>query len=143
MPPVSVPKLDSICADHGEAIRAPPPKPMIAIPVAMPGRSGNHLISVETGEMYPMPRPIPPTKPYPSTTSQYCRVATPSAERRKPEEEHTIDTNIAHRGPLRSTSVPPKAADSPSMTMPSWNGRALAVPDRPRDDSSGGLNTLH
>lgn len=30
---------------------APPPKPMMAIPVAMPGRSGNHLISVETGEM--------------------------------------------------------------------------------------------
>ena len=30
---------------------APPPKPMIARPVAMPGRSGNHLISVETGEM--------------------------------------------------------------------------------------------
>src|SRR4051794_9485256 len=35
----------------GEAISAPPPKPMIAIPVAMPGRSMNHLISVETGEM--------------------------------------------------------------------------------------------
>ena len=37
--------------DSGEAMKAPPPKPMIAIPVAMPGRSGNHLISVETGEM--------------------------------------------------------------------------------------------
>ena len=35
----------------GEAISAPPPKPMIAIPVARPGRSGNHLIRVETGEM--------------------------------------------------------------------------------------------
>ena len=35
----------------GEAMIAPPPKPMIARPVAMPGRSGNHLISVETGEM--------------------------------------------------------------------------------------------
>ena len=30
---------------------APPPKPMIAMPVAMPRRSGNHLIRVETGEM--------------------------------------------------------------------------------------------
>ena len=37
--------------DSGEAMNAPPPKPMIAMPVAMPGRSGNHLISVETGEM--------------------------------------------------------------------------------------------
>ena len=37
--------------DSGEPINAPPPKPMIAMPVAMPGRSGNHLISVETGEM--------------------------------------------------------------------------------------------
>lgn len=37
--------------DSGAATRAPPPNPMIAIPVARPGRSGNHLISVETGEM--------------------------------------------------------------------------------------------
>ena len=37
--------------DSGEAMKAPPPKPMMAMPVAMPGRSGNHLISVDTGEM--------------------------------------------------------------------------------------------
>ena len=37
--------------ESGEAIMAPPPNPMIAMPVAMPGRSGNHLISVDTGEM--------------------------------------------------------------------------------------------
>ena len=37
--------------DNGEAMNAPPPKPMIAMPVAMPGRSGNHLIRVETGEI--------------------------------------------------------------------------------------------
>ena len=35
----------------GAPIMAPPPKPMMAMPVAMPRRSGNHLISVETGEM--------------------------------------------------------------------------------------------
>jgi hypothetical protein len=35
----------------GEPIIAPPPKPMMAMPVAMPRRSGNHLISVLTGEM--------------------------------------------------------------------------------------------
>jgi len=35
----------------GLPIIAPPPKPMMAMPVAMPGRSGNHFTSVETGEM--------------------------------------------------------------------------------------------
>ena len=35
----------------GEPIIAPPPKPMMAMPVAMPRRSGNHLIRVETGEI--------------------------------------------------------------------------------------------
>ena len=35
----------------GEPIMAPPPKPMMAMPVAMPRRSGNHLTRVETGEM--------------------------------------------------------------------------------------------
>jgi len=49
--------------DNGDAMDAPPPNPIIAMPVAMPGRSGNHLISVETGEMYPMPKPQPPTSP--------------------------------------------------------------------------------
>lgn len=51
MPDVVAPNAVSIEVDQGDAINAPPPKPMIAIPVAMPGRSGNHLISVDTGEM--------------------------------------------------------------------------------------------
>ena len=38
-------------AANGEPIIAPPPKPMIARPVAMPRRSGNHFTSVDTGEM--------------------------------------------------------------------------------------------
>ena len=49
----------------GEAIMAPPPNPMMASPVASPGRSGNHLMRVDTGEMYPSPNPIPPRTPYP------------------------------------------------------------------------------
>jgi hypothetical protein len=36
---------------RGAPIMAPPPKPMMAMPVAMPRRSGNHLTSVDTGEM--------------------------------------------------------------------------------------------
>ncbi len=51
MPWESVPKASSMRADQGEAMSAPPPNPMMAMPVAMPGRSGNHLMSVETGEM--------------------------------------------------------------------------------------------
>ncbi len=51
IPALSEPKASSIPVDQGEAISAPPPKPMMAMPVAMPGRSGNHLMSVETGEM--------------------------------------------------------------------------------------------
>ena len=35
----------------GAPTMAPPPKPMIAMPVAMPRLSGNHLISVDTGEI--------------------------------------------------------------------------------------------
>ena len=35
----------------GDPIIAPPPKPMIAIPVDIPRRSGNQEISVETGVM--------------------------------------------------------------------------------------------
>ena len=48
---VGVVNLPISQTDSGEAMKAPPPKPMMAMPVAMPGRSGNHLISVETGEM--------------------------------------------------------------------------------------------
>ena len=47
----SAAKAESSVVESGLAISAPPPKPMIAMPVARPGRSGNHLISVETGEM--------------------------------------------------------------------------------------------
>jgi hypothetical protein len=36
---------------RGVPIIAPPPNPMIARPVAVPRRSGNHLINVDTGEM--------------------------------------------------------------------------------------------
>ncbi len=48
---VALLKWSMSCTDKGAPISAPPPKPMMANPVAMPGRSGNHLIRVETGEM--------------------------------------------------------------------------------------------
>ena len=46
-----VAKCRSSSLPNGAPMSAPPPKPMIAIPVAMPGRSGNHFTSVDTGEM--------------------------------------------------------------------------------------------
>ncbi len=50
VPPSALKLVISLLA-IGEPIIAPPPKPMMAMPVAMPRLSGNHLISVETGEM--------------------------------------------------------------------------------------------
>ena len=48
---VAVLKNDIKVTPRGAPMSAPPPKPMMAIPVAIPGRSGNHFISVETGAM--------------------------------------------------------------------------------------------
>ncbi|MNY30187.1 hypothetical protein D3C86_1642800 [compost metagenome] len=47
---VALLKVFISATDSGAAIIAPPPKPMMAMPVAMPRRSGNQRISVETGE---------------------------------------------------------------------------------------------
>ncbi len=91
---------------------------MIAMPVAMPRRSGNHLIRVETGEMYPRPSPIPPIRPMPSQTSQSWWTYTPSAPTRKPPPQQRAATSPALRGPARSSQPPNRAADSPSITMP-------------------------
>jgi hypothetical protein len=44
-------------------------------------------------------------------------VAIPSEPTRKPETQKTAEVNIAARGPFRSTQVPKRAAESPSMTM--------------------------
>ncbi len=48
---VAVAKFFISAAASGAPIIAPPPKPMMAMPVAMPRRSGNHLIRVLTGLM--------------------------------------------------------------------------------------------
>src|SRR5919199_1616510 len=61
-------------------------------------------------------------------TIQYWPIATPSADTRKPVEKQIIEMNMAQRGPLRSTAVPKTAAETPSITMPSVNGRAVSVP---------------
>ena len=66
MPLVFVENFVISIVASGEPIIAPPPKPIIAIPVAIPLLSGNHLIRVDTGEIYPKPKPIPPMTPLPS-----------------------------------------------------------------------------
>src|SRR6266852_3645478 len=100
----------------GEPIIAPPPNPMMAIPVAIPRRSGNHLMSVETGEMYPSPKPQPPITPEPSHNIQIGWRCTPSAEMRKPPPQQKAATTPALRGPSRSSQRPNTAADEPRNT---------------------------
>ncbi|CAM3576032.1 hypothetical protein DESA109040_16890 [Deinococcus saxicola] len=97
----------------GLPISAPPPKPMMAIPVASPGRSGNHLISVLTGLMYPRPRPIPPITPLPSSTSHSMCSLTPRAAIRKPPQNSRALANMVLRGPSRSTHLPNSAELAP------------------------------
>jgi hypothetical protein len=41
----------------------------------------------------------------------------PAAATRNPPDQQQAETNIALRGPLRSTQVPPMAADRPSITI--------------------------
>lgn len=101
--------------DNGDAIIAPPPKPIMAMPVAIPGRSGNHLIKVDTGDIYPSPSPIPPRNPWPKYTSQIWCVYTPIAAMKKPPEKQRADTNMASRGPTRSNHFPNIAAEAPSV----------------------------
>jgi len=48
---VGVRNLAMSSVESGDAIIAPPPNPMMAMPVAIPGRSGNQRINVVTGEM--------------------------------------------------------------------------------------------
>src|SRR6266850_5944306 len=100
----------------GAPIIAPPPNPMMAMPVAIPRRSGNHLMSVETGEMYPSPNPMPPMMPEPSQSSHAWWNLTPIADITSPPHQHIADATPAARGPARSTQRPQMAAAEPRKT---------------------------
>src|SRR5689334_6554782 len=100
----------------GDPIIAPPPNPMIAMPVAIPRLSGNHLINVDTGEMYPSPRPQPPMTPDPNQSSQIRCTYTPSADKKNPPPQQHAATTPALRGPSRSSHGPNSAAEQPSTT---------------------------
>jgi hypothetical protein len=54
-------------------------------------------------------------------------VAIPSAPTRNPLAQNTAETNMALRGPLFSTHVPPIAADSPSITIAMLKMMPMAV----------------
>src|SRR3954471_8548030 len=101
---------------RGAPIMAPPPKPMMAMPVAMPRRSGNHLIRVETGEMEPNPSPMPPMIPDPSHISHSWWIMTPNAEITRPPHQQNVATTPALRGPARSSQPPQMAAAEPRNT---------------------------
>ena len=83
----------------------------MAIPVAMPRRSGNHLTRVLTGEIYPRPHPIPPITPIPRKTNIACLVARPTPPSNRPKPKNTADAVAATRGPRRSTHAPGEALD--------------------------------
>ncbi len=104
---------------RGVPINAPPPNPMIAIPVAMPRRSGNHLMSVETGEMYPSPRPHPPITPEPIQSIQIWWRWIPRAEIMNPPPQQNAAATPALRGPTRSSHPPNTAAEEPRNTKKS------------------------
>ena len=51
----------------------------------------------------------------------------PRAPTRKPLAQKQAEANIAFRGPLRSTQVPPSAADRPSITIAMLKITPIAV----------------
>ncbi|TDO44161.1 hypothetical protein EV643_117184 [Kribbella sp. VKM Ac-2527] len=51
----------------------------------------------------------------------------PRAPTAKPVAQKQADTNIALRGPFRSTQVPPTAADRPSITIAMLKMTPIAV----------------
>src|SRR5204862_6277555 len=119
--PTDVGKLKYVTSrlSSGAPIIAPPPKPMMAIPVSIPRRSGNHFTSVDTGEIYPRPRPIPPITPPPSHMIQSWCTTTPIAAMTMPPHQHMAETTPALRGPARSSHPPHSAADDPRNTKKS------------------------
>jgi len=60
---VTKPKLLTRICMIGPAIKLAKPNPMIARPVANPRLLGKYFTRVETGVIYPIPRPIPPITP--------------------------------------------------------------------------------
>src|SRR3954453_17604957 len=113
---VAVAKCFISMAARWDAIIAPPPKPMIAMPVAMPRRSRNHLISVDTGEMYPSPSPTPPITPEPSSMIQNWCNEIPIDEITMPPAQQQAATTPALRGPTCPSQPPHRAAEQPRMT---------------------------
>jgi hypothetical protein len=70
-------------------------------------------------------------------------VVTPRALTTKPAAQQQPATNIALRGPLRSTQVPPNAADSPSITIAIEKMIEIGVSFVPKCSTSGSLKTLN
>ena len=67
----------------------------------------------------------------------------PNAATTKPETQQTIERAIALRGPLRSTQVPPKAAERPSITIAIEKMMPIGVRLVSKCSTSGFLKTLN
>ena len=73
----------------------------------------------------------------------FWSAATPNALTTNPSDQQQPATNIALRGPLRSTQVPPKAAERPSITIAIEKMTEIGVSLVPKWSTSGSLNTLN
>ena len=60
-----------------------------------------------------------------------------------PSPQQQAAVNIALRGPLRSTHVPPTAADRPSITIAIEKMTEIGVSFVSKCSTSGSLNTLN
>src|SRR6476660_6835383 len=137
--------------ESGAARMAPPPNPMIAIPMASPRRSGNQRMSADVGVLNPTPSPQPPMTPYPRYSSPIRWVNTPTADTTKPPLKQMAAASPLVRGPTRCCHLPATPADRPRKMyaivkiQPSCASvqSAGAEASMPTTLVSGRLNTLN
>src|SRR5262249_3334378 len=96
----------------GAPIMAPPPKPMMAMPVAMPRRSGNHFPKGQTGGENPGPGPGP-------------------ADAAAPEPNQPELVDIAAEGADHETAAPAQCSHHAGLAR--TGPLEPAAPDRRRD----------
>src|SRR3954447_25516118 len=89
-----------------------------------------------------MPRPIPPSTPYPSQRIWMTPSLAPRLATIKPVPQRTAATMPDLLGPLRSTKRPITAADMPRKKIARLKVMATSLLAQPKAFSSGRLKTL-
>jgi hypothetical protein len=103
----------------------------------MPRRSGNHWTRVEIGEIYPIPRPIPPITPKVTRNRMRLSTATLTPAPIVPRPNRTAAVRPAKRGPYRSTKMPKKAAVIPRTKIAIVNASVTSEVVHPTVSFSG------